>query len=622
MTHTHLALACTLAPLGAFWVVLLGLRQRHALAAAVVLAAGAVAMVTSVALAAMGPPPDPVVAWPWITVKDMPLAFGFLLDGRSLLMGAIVGVIAFCIQVYSLGYMADDPGRGRFFAFMALFEWSMLSFVYAPNLLQGFIFWELVGLASFLLIGFWYHKPSAVAAAKKAFLMTRIGDIGLFIGLILLFEATGTLEVLGIGELFAADGLPRHLGVGQVEVIAALLFVGIIGKSAQFPLHTWLPDAMEGPTPVSALLHSATMVAAGVFLFARFHELFMDAPATRMAALTIATFTAILASTMAVAAKDMKRILAFSSISQLGFMLMGLAAGSLFAGMFHLTTHAAFKALLFLTAGAYMHQVGSIDIVTIGRSGAARKLVLTTVTMLVGAAALAGVPGLAGFYSKESVLHALHGPESMWFLGGALVASFLTAYYTSRMVFLLTRGNPDSPVRPADPDDAPAEHGHAPGWAMKLPMAFLAVGAFAAGWFGGPIAGLLGVEQVHPSLAEMAPAIGVVALGIGLAWFDFGRRAAPQTGAVARWPGLLALLEDRWRIDALYRKSFIASAEGTAGAMYEFETRGLDATSDGLAVGTRETGRKVARVHIGHLPVYLAAALVTVAAFVLQFWVL
>ncbi len=620
MSHTHLAIACVMAPLIAFWVVLLGLRRRHDLASGVVLAAGATSMVTSLWLLAGGAPETPVIAWPWLIAQDTTLHFGFLLDGRTMLMGAIVGVVAFCIQVYSLGYMAHDPGRARFFAFLGLFEWAMLAFVYAPNLLQAFIFWELVGLASFLLIGFWYHKATAVAAAKKAFLMTRVGDVGLFIGLILLFQTTGTLDILEIGALFAADGLPRHIDVGQIELIAVLLFVGIIGKSAQFPLHTWLPDAMEGPTPVSALLHSATMVAAGVFLFARFHELFMDAPATLTFVLSIATFTAILASTMAVAAKDMKRILAFSSISQLGFMLMALGAGSLYAGMFHLTTHAAFKALLFLTAGAYMHHVGSIDIVTIGRSGG-RSLKFTTGMLFVGGAALAGVPGLAGFFSKESVLHALHAdPAHAVFFFGAFVASFLTAYYTTRMVLLVIRPDPTSAVQPSDPADAASDHGHPPTLSMKLPMVVLAAGAIAAGYFGDAIGGLLGVEVVHPSLADMAPAIAVVIAGVGLAWYDFGRRGAPQTGITANWPALLRLLEDRWRIDALYRRTFIAGAQGAADVSYELETQGLDATSDGLGAVTLHAGGQVAEVHTGRLQVYIGAAVFVVAAFVLQLW--
>ena len=620
MSHPHLALACVMAPLVAFWVVLIALRRRHDLASGLVLAAGATSMVAALAMLAAGPPETAVIAWPWLIAQDVTLHFGFLLDGRTLIMGAIVGVVAFCIQVYSLGYMAADPGRARFFAFLGLFEWAMLAFVYSPNLLQAFIFWELVGLASFLLIGFWYHKASAVAAAKKAFLMTRIGDVGLFIGLVLLFQTTGTLDVLEIGALFGAEGLPRHVDIGRVELIALLLFVGIIGKSAQFPLHTWLPDAMEGPTPVSALLHSATMVAAGVFLFARFHELFMDAPATLMFALSIATFTTILAATMAVVAKDMKRILAFSSISQLGFMLMALAAGSLYAGMFHLTTHAAFKALLFLTAGAYMHHVGSIDIVTIGRRGG-RSLKLTTGALVVGAAALAGVPGLAGFFSKESVLLALHGdPAHTLFFFGAFVASFLTAYYTTRMVLLILRPDSASAAQPGDPAAAVSDHGHPPTLSMKLPMVVLAVGAVCAGWFGDALGGLLGVEVVHPTLMDMLPAVAVVVAGLGLAWYDFGRRGAPQTGIVATWPGLLRLLEDRWRIDALYRRLFVAGAQGVADVSYELETQGLDATSDGLGAVTLHAGGQVAVAHTGRLQVYIGTAVVVVAAFVLQLW--
>ncbi|MDP6943107.1 MAG: NADH-quinone oxidoreductase subunit L, partial [Myxococcota bacterium] len=576
MTTAQLALASTLAPLFAFAVAAIGFRRRHAIAAGIVLLGGLTTACATVALLLGGPPEVPTIQTAWFTVGATPLEFGYLLDGRTLLMGAIVGVITFCIQVYSLGYMADDPGKGRFFAFLALFEWAMLSFVYAPNLLQSFIFWELVGLASFLLIGFWYHKPSAVSAAKKAFLMTRVGDVGLFIGLILLFQQSGTLDILTITGAFAGEGLPFGLEAARLELIAGLIFMGIVGKSAQFPLHTWLPDAMEGPTPVSALLHSATMVAAGVFLFARFHEVFMATEIVVTVVLAIATFTAILSSTMAMVAHDMKKVLAFSSISQLGFMLMGLAAGSLFAGMFHLTTHAVFKALLFLCAGAFIHHAGTGDLVAIGRSEG-RKHTIPLAGLWLGGLALAGIPPLAGFWSKDLILHGLHGPGQTIFLVGAFVASFLTAYYTVRMICLIQWPNASSGaevVQPADHDYHDHEH-HGDG-PMNLPIAFLSLGAIAVGAAGGAIADLLGITDV-PSLglADYAPAVLVALGGAGLAWAEYGRGGAKQTGFMTRFPGLRALMVARWKVDVLYQKTFVALALAVARASFTAETQML-----------------------------------------------
>ena len=305
-----------------------------------------------------------------ISAQEADEKFGFLLDGLSLMFGVAVALITLCVMVYSLGYMGHDLSKTRYFALLALFEWAMLSFVYAVDLMQTFIFWELVGLASFFLIGFWYEKPSATAAAKKAFLMTRVGDVGLFIGVLMVLQVAGHFDIPGL--LATEGGLVAQATPAVLTTITLLIFVGIVGKSAQFPLHTWLPDAMEGPTPVSALLHSATMVAAGVYLMARLHPLFMGSETTLGSILIVASMTALLAATMAMVATDIKRVLAYSSISQLGFMLLGLAAGSLFAGVFHLITHALFKALLFLCSGLFIHHLETNDMAQIGRGGGRR----------------------------------------------------------------------------------------------------------------------------------------------------------------------------------------------------------------------------------------------------------
>ncbi len=617
MSSQSLSLVLLLAPLVAFCVALIGFRNKHSIAAGIVITSGVAALGAAVMLLATRDAGVVSHSAQWFTISGVTLKFGALLDGRTLVMGIVVTLVTLCVQVYSLSYMSRDPGRGRFFSFLALFEWAMLSFVYAPNLLQTFIFWELVGLASFLLIGFWYEKPSAVAAAKKAFLMTRIGDVGLFIGVILLFQTTRSLDILSINQAATAGAL----GGARVELIAALLFVGIIGKSAQFPLHTWLPDAMEGPTPVSALLHSATMVAAGVFLFARFHELFMQATAVLTAVLTIAAVTAVLASTMAMVAKDMKRVLAFSSISQLGFMLMGLAAGNLFAGMFHLVTHAAFKALLFLCAGAYIHHFHTNDMIAMGRAGA-RKMRITTIGLVIGGAALAGVPGLAGFFSKEAIIGSLDGRANLPYLVAALVATFMTAYYTFRMIFLITRPNPDSAASPDEPAHEP-HGGSGEPLPIAAPLVVLTALAAGLGFFGDRLASLLGLGAIHhPTIAQMAPAIGVALFGVALAWLEFGRRGAAQTGFLSRVPVIHDLFANRWYIDAIYRALIVRPVVGLARLMYGVETRGFDGQSDNVGHATMGIGTELARSQIGRLQLYIGTAVVAVGVlcFVLGVW--
>ncbi len=622
MSHSTLVLITLLAPLIAFALTMVVFRTRHSIAAAIVITAGLASMVGSLwLLLSAGTEPELYTAR-WFPIGGIDIAFGALLDGRTLLMGAIVGVITFAVLIYSLGYMKNDPSKGRFFASLALFEWSMLSFAYAPNLLQGFIFWEMVGLASFLLIGFWYHKPSAVAAAKKAFIMTRIGDVGMFIGLILLFSSTGTLDILAIQELFGAPGNPANVSPHTTELIAGLLFLGVMGKSAQFPLHTWLPDAMEGPTPVSALLHSATMVAAGVFLFARFHEVFLDAPTVMTVALVIATVTALLASTMAMVATDMKKVLAYSSISQLGFMIMGLAAGSLYAGLFHLTTHAIFKALLFLSAGAFIHHFGTNDIVAIGRAGG-RKLKFATAGLVVGGLALAGVPVFAGFWSKEAILHALHGPGLTLFLVAAYLGAFLTAYYTFRLIFLVVLPNAGSAAMEDEPAP-PGGHGahdhhgaHGEPLTMGLPIAVLAILAAIAGlpFIGDALGALIGRadEVLHVSIVEMILPVSIVLAGVGLAWIDFGMNTAPQRGIVAWVPSVEKVFKNRWYLDELYQRTVVALTDTIARALFFSETRGFDGAGDGVANTTLAIGKATAKTHTGRLPIFIGTAVVVLA---------
>lgn len=603
MDTLQLTLLTTFAPFAAFLLAILFMGGRPAAAQAIVLLGSLVSLAGAVALFLHGP--SEALRYLWFSSGDIQLQFGFILDGISLVFGAVVALITLCIAVYSRAYMSHDPAKTRYFALLGFFAWAMLNFVYAVDLLQAFIFWELVGLASFFLIGFWYEKPEATAAAKKAFLMTRVGDVGLFIGILLIRQVTPSFDIPTLLDPDA--GLVRLVAPGMLTLITLLIFCGIMGKSAQFPLHTWLPDAMEGPTPVSALLHSATMVAAGVFLMARLHPLFMASATAATFALYIATFTALLASTIAMVDRDIKKVLAYSSISQLGFMLMGLAAGGLYAGVFHLITHAFFKALLFLCAGVYIHHFETNDMEEIGRRGG-RRLRLTTAALVIGGAALAGVPPLAGFFSKEEIFAQLGHDGFTLFMAGAFAAAFLTAYYTFRMIFLV--------VRPAHIEDAqpPGEHGSPEPWNMMGPIVLLGAGALVLGFFGAEIAALLNLQVGHHSLGAMLPAVGVVLLGIGLAWLDYGRRRAARRGFIAAVPALYTLFTNKWYVDDFYRAGIVRLTLAAARLLHWLEDRALDANFDRLGGRILASGLRATRVQNGWMQIYAGCAVLLLGA--------
>jgi NADH-quinone oxidoreductase subunit L len=597
-----LALLATLSPLPAFFIALVFLRSQPRLAQLVALAGTALTLVGSAGLLAQGPV-EPL-RFLWFSSGQINLQFGFLFDGISLVFGVAVSLITLCVMVYSLSYMAHDPSKSRYFAMLSLFAWAMLSFVYAVDLLQAFIFWELVGLASFFLIGFWYEKPEASTAARKAFLMTRIGDVGLFIGILMILPLTSNFDLPTL--LNAETGLVKLAAPAALSTITLLIFMGIVGKSAQFPLHTWLPDAMEGPTPVSALLHSATMVAAGVYLMARLHPLFMAAPDTLYIILCIAAFTALLAATIAMVERDIKKVFAYSSISQLGFMLMGLAAGSLFAGVFHLITHAVFKALLFLCSGVYIHHFETNDLEEIGRRGG-RRLRATTLALAIGAGALAGVPPLAGFFSKEEIFAALGHDGATLFSIVALFAAFLTAYYTARMLFLVIL-----PAKIEEDAQHDAQHGPAQPIAMLAPILLLALGALSLGFVGTRLAVMLGVAPAHHEIASMLPAIGVVLLGILIAYMDYGRRGAARKGFIASVPVLQKLFENRWYIDEFYRTVFVRLNDALSALFYAIEQRFFDAGFDEFGSSALKAGNSASRLQSGWVQIYAGATVVLI----------
>jgi NADH-quinone oxidoreductase subunit L len=368
----------------------------------------------------------------WLISGTTSVTFGVLVDSPGLLMLLIVAGISFLIQVYSLGYMAGDDGFSRYYAFQSLFAGSMMSLVLSSSLIQLYFFWELVGLCSYLLIGFWIQKFSATEAGKKAFVMTRLGDMAFFLGLLVVILDLENCNIL----VMNSPDITARMSPGWITLSALLIFGGIVGKSAQFPLLTWLPDAMEGPTPVSALLHSATMVAAGIFLFARLFPFFSHSQGAMTVFLIIGTVTMLMASTMAMVERDLKKIWAYSTISQLGTMIMAMAAGGFFAGTFHLTTHAVFKALLFLCSGVWIHCYQTNDLFEIS-SRSARSLKIPLICFLLAGASLSGLPPLAGYFSKEVILKTLADLNNpIWLIAG-LIGAFLTPYYTFRPIFLI-----------------------------------------------------------------------------------------------------------------------------------------------------------------------------------------
>ena len=431
----------------------------------------------------------------WIKIGTIDIPVTLRADGMSALMLTMVTSVSLLVAIFASSYMKGDPGYPRFFAAMSLFVFSMCMLVLAGNFLLLFVFWEAVGLCSYLLIGFWFHKPSAAAAAKKAFVVNRIGDFGLILGILLIWQTFGTLDFATLFESKTLiDGVVRTQP-GIFHWICLLLFVGAVGKSAQFPLQVWLPDAMEGPTPVSALIHAATMVTAGVYLVARCTPFFVHAPYVQMGVAGIGAATALIAAITALTQYDLKRVLAYSTVSQLGYMFMSLGAAgggedlaihAVTFAMFHMFTHAFFKAVLFLSAGSVMHSMG--DVIDMRRfSGLRKALPITHLTFLAGALALAGVPLLSGFWSKDEILAVLaaaskgseHGGYYTIILGVALLTSLMTAFYTFRAYFMTFWGEEKFPEEAGHhPHDAPP--------AMAGPLAILAVAALGIGLVTGP----------------------------------------------------------------------------------------------------------------------------------------
>ncbi len=544
-------------------------------------------------------------AYRWLPMGKGDLALGYLLDRLSAGMFVVVTTVSLLVQIYSLGYMGEDPGKARYFAFMSLFSWAMSAFVLASNILIGYIFWELVGLASYLLIGFWYEKPSAAAAAKKAFVMTRFGDTGFFLGVILLLLFLGNMNY---SALNAPDSL-ASLSPAMVTLITALVFMGIMGKSAQFPLHAWLPDAMEGPTPVSALIHSATMVAAGIYLFARAFNFFHQAPTTIEWILIIGTITAFSSATMALVQTDIKRILAYSTISQLGYMVMALASGSYFAGVFHLSTHAFFKAMMFLASGCLIHAYHTNDIFEISKSRLAGQRT-AFLALLVGSLALSGVFPFSGFFSKESILESLdHLPTKAYFWI-AFLTSFITAVYSFRMIFVL--------LFPKDAHGHEDAHAHAspkvmtvPLWIMMVVTLFL--GWTATKWGGGLFSKFFQVPELfefHLSLFAMTQV--ACALAMLLAWLSWGKTAVLHWHVAA----LEKLLARKYFVDDFYQVFVHGIFLRVSRVLDWFDKCIVNGAVDLTGRTVVVMGRVISRIEWGEVQFYLGFAFGTMAIIV------
>ncbi len=560
-----LILLALLAPVVAFLLIAAvpGLRRAGRPAAFVSIAAVLTSLASAVRnwqLSADAVEPIRAV-WDWLPAEKAPLAtLGVLIDPQSTLMLILVTLVAALVQIYSLEYLHTEPpgSLGRYYAYQSLFVFSMMGVVIAPNLLQLFICWELVGVCSYLLIGFWYRKPEAARAALKAFWTTKAGDVGLLIGIVLLYRLTGTWDLLELRQL-VEGGTVATAGLG---VITFCLYLGAMGKSAQFPLHVWLPDAMEGPTPVSALIHAATMVTAGVYLLVRTDFLFHETPEVLALVAWIGGITALMAAILACVQTDIKRVLAYSTVSQLGYMMTAIGAGFASAGFLHLLTHGIFKALLFLGAGAVIHAVHSNEMSDMG--GLFKRMPQVAIVFIIGTLSLAGVPLFAGFASKEEVLGATLAGGFMGPFLMLLTAAFLTAFYMFRVVFVVFFG-------PAKAHAARAGHGHAdaqghgtggdPGFAMGGPLWILALSAVVIG----------GSFTLHHPESEftlpgwLTPmAITVALSGILMAWLTYQRQAiSADSLAAAFGPIRRAALAKFWIDDAFemaYRGGLLAFA--------------------------------------------------------------
>jgi len=539
----------------------------------------------------------------WIAVGDFSINVSALVDPLSSTMLLVVTVVSFLIFVYSNGYMAHDAGFYRFFTWLSLFVFAMLILVMADNYLLMFVGWEGVGLCSYLLIGFWFERPAPYYAAKKAFVMNRIGDWGYTIGIITIFLAFGSMNFLDVFNRLQASAMPRD----TLTLICVALFFGATGKSAQLPLYSWLPDAMEGPTPVSALIHAATMVTSGVYLVARSMPLFEAAGPSLQVVGIVGAITAIFAATIALVQFDIKRVMAYSTVSQLGYMFLALGVGAPAAAIFHLATHAFFKALLFLGSGSVIHGLGGEqDMRKMG--GLRRKMPVTFWTMLVAGGALAALPPLAGFWSKDEILGAafVNGQLILYAIG--ILTAVLTAFYVTRALWMTFYGEPR--------DHHLFDHAHESPRVMTLPLMALAVGSAVLGIvigfppeqgfvhrFLAPVVEAAGVAERTPELATIVAlaVVSVVAGAIGIAiGLSMYVRHRPDPAALTRAAGpVYRVLVNKYYVDELYDHRFVEAARAFAGAAWAFDIHIIDGLANRLGWALAMGGQGLRRAQTG-----------------------
>ena len=561
----------------------------------------------------------------WIRSGPFSVDFAFYLDQLSLVMLLVVTGVGFLIHVYSVGYMSDDPSYCRFFAYLNLFMFFMLTLVLANNYLLMFIGWEGVGLASYLLIGFWFTKDSAASAGKKAFIVNRIGDFGFLIGLFLIIQHFGSLNFTDVFAKVQVLGVESG-GAGLLTAIGILLMVGACGKSAQIPLYVWLPDAMEGPTPVSALIHAATMVTAGVYMVARSHVIFERAPIALSVVAVIGTLTAFFAATIGIAQTDIKKVLAYSTVSQLGYMFVACGAGAFSAGIFHLMTHAFFKGLLFLGAGSVIHAVGGEqDMRKMG--GLKTYIPMTFITMLIATAAIAGIPPLAGFWSKDEILWKAYEANPVYWVVGAITA-FITSFYMFRLLFMTFWGDYKG-VNVDDHGHAHATHGHGDhghGEPHESPMVMLVPLIILA--FLSLVGGLVGIHNgfehfLDPVLGSEFPKaisegsgntewllMGVSVLfsfaGLILAYVLYVSKPYLPAKIAAGLNGLYDAVVNKYYVDEIYAKIFVKPlVDGSTAILWQgVDRKIIDDTVNNAADGARHVSDEVRHMQSGNLRSY------------------
>ncbi len=561
----------------------------------------------------------------WLNLIGFQVKMGILIDSLTAVMLFVVCTVSSVVHVYSVGYMHGDPRFSRFFSFLSLFSFSMLGLVLANNFLGIFVFWELVGLTSYLLIGFWFEKKSASDAGKKAFITTRTGDLGFIIGILILTTAAGTFN---FREMFHAVEA-GHIPIGLLTLGAIFLFAGAVGKSAQFPLHVWLPDAMEGPTPVSALIHAATMVAAGVYLVARTMTIYLAAPNAALVVASIGCFTAFLAASIGLVQNDIKRVLAYSTISQLGYMIMVLGLGGYAAGTFHLYTHAFFKALLFLGAGSVIHAMHTNDIWEMG--GLYPKMKVTALTFIIASLSISGIFPLSGFWSKDEILSvASHFHNPIFLIVGTLVAG-MTSFYMFRLCFVTFYGSPR--------DQHKFDHAHESPKVMTVPLMILAFLSIFAGWVGIPwlkhgYSSFVFHHEPHPAAPTFILMIisTLVALsGIYLAYAMYYRKSISPEKLKEKFAFPYKVLYNKYYFDELYHAIIINPVLKFSGFLFGkvdvgvvdwlvngagrltvllsdakqwFDSRIVDGGVNGIAAVTRKAGSGMRKIQTGQLQNY------------------